>query len=78
MFVRIVRIKALLTQPTEESTAHSANHFVATIWFLKEKIITLRIGPEWACSLRKWPGNRHVTSIWKITSRQLTEKNIFV
>ena len=31
MFVRIVRIKALLTQPTEESTAHSANHFVATI-----------------------------------------------
>ena len=31
MFVRSLRIKALLTQPTEESTALSTNHFVAAI-----------------------------------------------
>jgi len=31
MRVRIFRIKALFTQPTEESIALSANYFVATI-----------------------------------------------
>jgi len=41
MLVRSLRIKALLTQPTEEKTALSAKYFVATIWFLEEKKIPL-------------------------------------